>query len=221
VTCAQAGLLALDGQGEAAFALLDPLITVLMKLERHARTELRLLATGTMLETSWATMRFVLNTAPVPGGTRKFFSATLANRAPAAIARRLAWLPYLSMVDNIIAQPKLGLAIVAGDMGIKGGFWVSAFSTLAPFAFLENSTANHLARISAAMEPAILAPDSPESGAAFQEVMRQTVHLPIKNFGGRGIISIALPNFQKWGERLRDSEKMRHSLLRALNGLGD
>lgn len=221
VTCAQAGLLALDGHGEAAFALLDPLITVLMKLERHARTELRLLAAGGMLDTAWATMRFVVNTAPVPGGTRKFFSATVASRDPASIARRLAWLPYISAVDNIIAQPKLGLAIVAADMGIKGDFWVSAFSTLAPFAFLENSTANYLARLSTAMEPAMLAPDSPESGAAFQEVMRQTGHLPIKNFGGRGLSNIALPNFQKWGERLRDSEKMRYALLKALNGTGD
>ena len=216
VTCAQAGLLALDGQGEAAFALLDPLITVLMKLERHARTEYRILAAQRAMETAWATMHFVLETAPVPGGTRKFFSATLANRDSASIARRLAWLPYVMMVDNIIAQPEMGLAIVANDLGIRGSFWVSAFSKVAPFAFLKNATANHLAGVSAAMERAIRDPDSPESFAAFQDVMRQTVQLPIKNFGGHGLCSIAMPNYSKMGERLRDSEKARLALMQAL-----
>jgi len=217
VTCAQAGLLALDGQGEAAFALLDPLIALLMKLERHGRTEYRILASQRAAETAWATMRFVLVTAPVSANSRKLFSATLANRDPGSIARRFAWLPYIMLVDNILAQPKLGLAIVAGELGIRGGFWVSAFSTMAPFAFLPNATTNHLARISSSMERAIREPDSPESLAAFQDVMRQTVQLPIKNFGGQGLCSIAMPNYSKIGERLRDSEKARDALLLALN----
>jgi hypothetical protein len=220
VACAQAGLLALDGQGEAAFALLDPLIAVLMKLERHGRTEFRILASQRSAETAWAAMRFVLETAPVSTHARKLFSATLANRDPGSIARRLAWLPYLLVVDNIIAQPKMGLAIVAQELGIKGSFWVSAFSTVAPFAFLQNATANQLARVSATMEKAIREPDSTESRAAFQDLMRQTVQLPVKNFGGRGLCNLAMPNYQKMGERLQQSEKARRALLEALNGLG-
>ena len=221
VTCAQAGLLALDGQGAAAFAELRPLITVLMKLERHGRTEMRILASQRDAVTAWAAMRFVLNTAPVSTHPRKLFSATVANRDPGDIARRLAWLTYVATVENIIAQPKLGFAFVAGELGIKNRFWVAAFTTLAPFAILEKATTNYFARVSATMERAIREPGSPESGAAFQEIIQQAVQLPIKNFGGRAICSLAMPSYEKMGERLQESERARYALLRALNDLGE
>jgi len=62
--CAQAGLLALDGQGDAALALLRPVASVLLKLEDHARSESRILVTSGSLARVCATAQFILTAAP-------------------------------------------------------------------------------------------------------------------------------------------------------------
>ncbi len=216
-TCAQAGLLALDGQGDAALALLEPLVSVLNKLERHGRTEVRILASQRSLETCWATLRFVLAAGPVSVPARQSCAKVLADRDLPSVHRRLAWLSYVMAYDNIISQRHLAFALIASDLGIKNRFMIRAFSLLVPFAFLEKATANYLARVATVMEQVIRDPDSPTSLDAAQQLMKDTVALPIKNFGGRGIIHLAMPNYHKMGERLQKGEKLRLALLEELN----
>lgn len=72
-----AGLQALDGQGDAAFATLQPLIEVARKLEPSSRTLLRSMIAQVSQTQALSGARFVLETTPVSSAARARFAAAL------------------------------------------------------------------------------------------------------------------------------------------------
>jgi hypothetical protein len=85
-----AGLQALDGQGDAAFATLQPLIEVSRKLEPSSRTLSRSMMAKVSQGAAMAAAQFVLDTTPVSPAARARFGAALASGVTGEVgARRL------------------------------------------------------------------------------------------------------------------------------------
>jgi hypothetical protein len=98
---AYAGVLALDGKGDEAFVALRPIASVLMKLERNARSETRLLAAATSLTRVLAAAQFVAATAPPSPATREPFRAAIAERDVKDTTHRLAWFSYAAAYEAL------------------------------------------------------------------------------------------------------------------------
>ena len=214
--CAQAMLLAVDGKGDEAFAILRQVLSVNLKLERHARSDGRLLAAHRGITRAVATAHLVLAATPVSAPERAALAAVIAERDPAAFARRLAWLPYVFANESLLKEPGIVFAAVAGDIGLRDRNLVKLFSWLRPFMVLPRNTANLLARFAAAAERQMLDPTDDSIARDGVAVLLALSSGSPKNFGGRALVLIAVPNYEKLGESLRNGEAARLGLLAEL-----
>jgi hypothetical protein len=214
-TCAKAMLLALDGKGDEAFALLRPFFNLQCKLQRHARSESRLLGAQRGISRALATAQLVLSAGPVSTAERAAFAAAAAGYDPAFFAHQLAWLPYVNMADFLITQPRAAFATIANEAGMRNGILVSIVSWLQPFAVLPTNTVNLYARFAAMAEKELL---SPAAGTTVDSatVLRELSSASPRNFGGRALLLIAIPNYTRLGESLAKTEAIRRDLLAAL-----
>ncbi|HKB58087.1 MAG TPA: hypothetical protein VKC51_10900 [Lacunisphaera sp.] len=214
--CAQAALLALDGKGDEACATLRPVLSVLFKLERHGRSEVRLLAASRSINRACVTAQFVLATTPVSAAERTALAAIITERDTKSVAHRLAWLPYVFAYESILKNPGEMFSFVANEMGARQTWAVTLMSVVRPFILLPKQTANLIARFSGAAEQVLLEPGSDSIAYDSTTVLRELNSPSPKNFGGRVLIMIATPNYRQVGENLRNGEAARFKLLEAL-----
>jgi hypothetical protein len=93
--CAVAGLQAIDGQGDAAFATLLPIFEVGRKLEPSSRTLVRAMMARVLQNVALQTAAFVLDTTTVSPAARARFAAALAGGTGGETeARRLIAIEY-------------------------------------------------------------------------------------------------------------------------------
>ena len=216
IACAQAALLALDGKGDEAFATLRPVLSVLFKLERHGRSEVRLLTASRAINRACATAQFVLATTAVSAAERTALAAIITERDTKSIAHRLAWLPYVFAYEGIRKNSGEMFNFVANEMGARQTWAVTLMSVVRPFILLPKQTANLIARFSDAAEQVLLESGSESFSPGGATVLRELNSGSPKNFGGRVLIMIAIPNYKQMGENLRSGEAARVRLLAEL-----
>lgn len=214
--CAQAALLAIEGKGDEALATLRPVLSVAFKLERDARSELRLLVASRSIHRACATAQLVLATTPVSAAERAALAAIIAGRDLKSAAHRLAWLPYVFAYEAMIKNPGEMFGFVTSEMGVRQAWAVTMMSAIRPFTLLPKQTANLLAHFSGTVEQMLLNPthDSPSPGSV--EVLRLANSSSPKNYFGRVLLVIAIPNYRQIGENLHNGEAARLKLLEEL-----
>ena len=106
-TCATATLLALDGRGDEAIALLVPLLEVSRKLQLSSRTLVRTMIAVVVERVTLQTAALVLDRTTVSPASRARLAATLAHENGPALARRLLLTEY-ALVAPLSSRMKLG-----------------------------------------------------------------------------------------------------------------
>jgi len=215
VLCAEAIRLAQAGRGDEAAEQLRLLLSVSMKLERHARSDVRIMAATTSLQRGLATTGRVLAIAPVSAEQRAALAAAIAGRDEADTRRRLAWINYVVVTEMLQGMPDSAVtSLVLFDSG--GPFWAKLFAWTRPLTVLPRQTANLLAEISAAVERTLAEPGEPTLATDGARLMQRLQSRSPKNFGGRALLMIAVPSYGKLAERLRETEQARQALLAQL-----
>lgn len=213
--CDEAAALAQEGRGDDAFELLRLLASVSVKLERHARTDMRLILAVNTLRRTLATADHVLATAPVSTGKKAALAAALAGRDAAQTRHRLAWLNYVMAKDRILQNPDTMLTAMALPGGADG-FLIRLLGWTRPLTVLPRNTTNLLAEFSIAIERVLENPADVNIASDGPLLYKRLQSPSPKNFGGRALIIIAVPNYKKLAENLRATEEARITLLAKL-----
>lgn len=112
-TMAYASMQALDGQGDAALATLQPLLEVGGKLEEGARGLIYWRKAREMQEAAMKGAEFVLDSSAVSGAARERFAAALAARGGGANGARRPYVIRLARMEY--ATDSFGRVILAGN----------------------------------------------------------------------------------------------------------
>ncbi|MDI1320995.1 MAG: hypothetical protein PSW75_12495 [bacterium] len=216
-TCVQAGLLALDGHGDEAFEAIRPALSVALKLERHGRSDLRMLLAARAVQNCVSAAQFVLAHAPVSAEARARLAQVAAQRDALGVVHRVAWLPYTLSGDYILKHQVEALDSLSAQFNQSSAWLMRPLVYTHKLWFLPNRTANSMARFALAAEQQLSAPGAAAGHDAWRAAWIELTSTSPKNLGGRAIIAIAVPNYERMGQRLEATEKSRLALLAALS----
>ena len=213
--CDEAAALAQEGRGDEAMELLRLLASVSAKLERHARTDVRLMTGATGLRRAIAAADYVLATATVSPEKKAALAAALSGRDIAQTRRRLAWLNYVIYTEMVLQYPDTVLTAMTTPLG-RDQFLIKLFGWTRPLTVLPRNTTNLLAEYSREIERLLKNPQSENIASDGGLLYRRVYSASPKNFGGRALIMIAVPNYRKVAEALQTGEQARLALLAKL-----
>lgn len=212
--CAQATRLAQEGQGDAAMALLCPLIEVTQKLQDTSRTLMRQMIAVTVEQWAVNTAGIVLDTTAVGAEMRGRCAAALRGRG--AMGARNLLLAEYAMVSAVLNESRLGdqIAMRHGDAGVLR----PGLNGLSVFLFNPHATINLYGDQMYAM--ATLAETRNLKGltTSSHELRRALLQSGgMKNLAGRlMIMSMADYSFEKSVERYWALEDARATLVKRL-----
>jgi len=211
-TCAIASLQALDGRGDEAVATLLPMLEVGRKFETSSRTLVRLMIARVVQKLCCQTAGFILDRAQPGAAARARLLAALDGGNGPAGARRIVLIEYAHFMPTL-AKLSLTDAATAVDLGSPGRL-PRALNLFTRLAFNPRATANLYGDY--AYELAALAETRDYGGfavrqAAFIEASFQKGGM--KNLGGRLILNMAIPAYQKVVKTYWDIEDLRLALL--------
>jgi hypothetical protein len=213
-----AGLQALDGHGDEAFATLQPLLEVSRKLEPSARTLLRFMIARIIQKMAIETAGFVLDHTNVSAAARARFAAALAGGSGGeAGARRLIGIEY-AFGSGILIKMRAG-DIEAGqgadkqEPGLLARPYLHvALNAVSPVIFnpvrtmnLEGDLSEQLQDLAARRQAAVMGP----VGDTF---FRTTAQPRMKNLFGSKLIEMSVPAFSKVTESYWKIEDERTAL---------
>lgn len=213
--CDEAAALAQEGRGDDALELLRLLASVAVKLERHARSDMRILIAVNALRRTFATADHVLSTTPVSPEKKSEFAAAVAGRDAALIRHRLAWLNYTMVTQVFLKHPDNVLGGIIMDGGVDR-FWARVLSWTRPLTVLPRNTSNLLAEFSQAIERVLENPAVVNIASDGPLLYKRLQSASPRNFGGRSLILIVAPSYKKLAENLRATEEARRALLSKL-----
>jgi hypothetical protein len=195
-TCAIATLLALDGRGDEAVALLAPQLEVSRRLQLSSRTLVRTMVAVVVERMTLETAAIVLDRPPVSAASRARLTAALAHENGPALARRLL------LIEYVVFAP-YSRSLKLGDM-IASTRGLSSFPLRRPLNLLSRLFYNPIATTNLygdrSRELADLA-EARELGkfaVRSQELFDTLLTQPgMKNVGGRLMLSMAVPAYSK------------------------
>ena len=194
-TCAAATLLALDGHGDEAIALLVPLLEVSRKLQLSSRTLVRTMIALAVERMTLETAGLVLDRTPVSAASRARLTAALANENAPALARRLLLVEYVLFAP--LNRMKLGDSI-AGTWGNEKFILRRPLNFLSALFLNPIATTNiygdrvrELADLAEARELGKFAVRSQDFGNILLK------EPGMKNVGGRLMLTMAVPAYSK------------------------
>ncbi len=195
-TCAVAMLLALDGRGDEAIALLVPQLEVSRKLQLSSRTLVRTMIAVIVERVTMQTASLVLDRTTVSPVSRARLAAALANENGPALARRLLLIDY-ALFPPLSSRMKLGDHLAA-TWGNEKTLLRRPLNLLSALFFNPIATTNiygdhmrELAELAAARD---LDRFKVRSGDFSDFLLRQP---GMKNVGGRLMLSVAVPAYSK------------------------
>ncbi|MBI2814491.1 MAG: hypothetical protein HYX71_09415 [Opitutae bacterium] len=195
-TCAMATLLALDGRGDEAIALLGPQLEVSRKLQLSSRRLTRTMIAEVVERVILQTAALVLDRTPVSAASRARLTAALAHENGPALARRLLLIEYV-LFAPYVNRMKLGDHL-AGTWGNEKTWLRRPLNFLSALFFNPVATTNihgdhvrELAELAAARD---LGRFKVRSGDFSDILLRQP---GMKNVGGRLMLSVAVPAYPK------------------------
>jgi hypothetical protein len=212
---AEAGLQALDGHGDEAFATLLPVLQASRKLEPSSRTLVRFMVARVVQRLMLGAAGFVLDHSTVSPAARAAFAAALAGGSGGeAAARRMIAIEYAMLLGGYFDRPIGDLLAVAAEG--KGRDWGRRpLNLLSPFLYNPRRTANLYGEFSADLQElaAHRALDKlgPRSDAFFRHEAVQ-----FKNLMGGMLMSYTVPAFTKIAESYWKCEDERAALLARL-----
>jgi hypothetical protein len=203
--CAEAGLLALDGKGDDAIAVLLPLIDVSRKLEPAARTLTRALASRTAQRQVIDTARFIIARTSVSPERRAALAAALETGMSGADGiRHMLWLDYAWSYD-FSYQPGLSREVGRSMSIIIRPFNLPRTTANVHAAYLENIVRLAEARAVDKMD------------AAREELSAQQGGFNcLRNPFGNLIFLLSLPSYTKEVETYWKTEDARLALIAEL-----
>ena len=214
-TAAMASLQALEGKGDEAVATLMPMLEVSRKFETSGRSLVRLMIARVCQKMCYQTAGFILDrTNPSPASRAKLRAALEGGNGPAG-ARRLILTEYAGLISAINKVP-LGEALTLMSWG-RPSLPTRMLAWIGQVLFNRRATANLYGDY--AYELAALA-ESRDLGA-FAARQEAFVHSSLqkggmKNLGGRMLVNMAVPAYQKVVKSYWEIEDLRFALLKRL-----
>jgi hypothetical protein len=211
-TCAIASLQALGGEGDAAMVTLLPLLEVSRKLEASSRTLVRLMIARVVQKMCYQTAGFILDRGSPGPVARGRLLAALQGGDPPAGARRLVLMEY-AVFRTALVEASLTDAMDSVDWTASSRL-PRAFNLATPFLFNPRATTNLYGDEVHAL--ADLAEKRDIEGLAARQ--KNLVHTPqgiraIKNLGGRLLLNLSIPAYEKIVRNYWESEDLRLALL--------
>lgn len=193
-TCAAATLLALDGHGDEAIALLVPLLEVSRKLQLSSRTLVRTMIAVVVERMALETAGLVLDRTPVSAASRARLTAALANENAPALARRLLLVEYvlfapltrMKLGDHLAATRESGFPL-RRPLNFLGGLFFNPIATTNIY----GDRVRELADLAEARELGKFAVRSQDFGNILLK------EPGMKNVGGRLMLTMAVPAYSK------------------------
>lgn len=195
-TCAIASLQALDGQGDEAIATLLPMLEVSRKFETSSRTLVRLMISRVAQKLCYQTAGFILDrTKPSATACARLLTALEGGNGPAG-ARRIVLIEYAHFMPTLT---KLSLTDAATALSWNRPRPMLGFlDLLTRFVFNPRATTNlygdHAHELAALAETRDLGGFAVRQEAFVHSSFRQG---GMKNLGGRLILNMAIPGYQK------------------------
>jgi hypothetical protein len=213
-----AGLQALDGQGDAAFATLQPLLEVSRKLEPSARTLVRFMIARVMQRMALETAAFVLDHSTVSATARARFAAALTGGSGGeAGARRLIGIEYafglVAFVDLHVGDL---LQFYAND-NFRAGDWrrelpLHALNFLSPLVFNPRHTFNRMGELNERRQELAARRQGAKIAESDGAFFRGNGRPRFKNLGGAMLMLQATPALVKVTESYWKIEDLRTAL---------
>ena len=195
-TCAMATLLALDGRGDEAIALLVPQLEVSRKLQLSSRTLVRTMIAVVVERVTLQTAALVLDRTPVSVASRARLAAALAHENGPALARRLLLIEY-AVFAPLSNRMKLG-DYMAGTWGNEKTLLRQPLNFLSALFFNPIATTNlhgdHVRELAELAATRDLGKFNVRSQDFSDILLRQP---GMKNVGGRLLLSVAVPAYSK------------------------
>lgn len=218
-----AGLQALDGQGDAAFATLQPLLEVSRKLEPSARTLVRFMIARVAQKMTLETAAFVLDHATVSPAARARFAAALSGGSGGeAGARRLIGIEYsfgMEVFRVSATDSNRLIKELAGNFG-PSDFRVSlprgVVAVFAPFVFNANRTFNLLGDLTEQNQDLAARRESVKLMENTRAFLAGAGRPRFKNLVGAIFIGVSMPALNKVTESYWKVEDLRTGLRERL-----
>ncbi|HVS52945.1 MAG TPA: hypothetical protein VHD62_11380 [Opitutaceae bacterium] len=201
-----AGLQAIDGHGDEAFATLQPLLEVSRRLEPSARTLVRFMIARVMQRTALEAAGFVLDTTAVSTAARARFAAALAGGSGGeAGARRLlaieeAYMLHFSFGDLAAAR--------TDDRPVL----LSSMNLLSPFVYNPRRTYNLQGELTARLQEFAARRDLKGFAACERDFFARDAAPSFKNFLGTALLTVRTPAYGKILESYWKVEDARTAL---------
>ncbi|MEY2881940.1 MAG: hypothetical protein RLZZ15_4320 [Verrucomicrobiota bacterium] len=215
---AVAGLLALDGRGDEAFATLQPLLEVSRKLEPSARTLVRFMIARVMQRLALDAANFVLDRTPVSAAARARFAAALAGGSGGeAGARRLIAVEYAIGLETF-RDLQLGdfIQFYAAEHFKAGDFRrdlpVHGLNVLSPLVFNPRHTFNLIGDLSAQRQELAARREAAKIGEHDKAFFAGAGRPRFKNLGGALFMRQSTPALVKVTESYWKIEDLRTAL---------
>lgn len=214
-TCAMATLLALDGRGDEAMALLVPQLEVSRKLQLSSRTLVRTMIAEVMERMTIETVMVVLDRTPVSAASRARLATTLANENGPALARHMLLVDYVQFTA-FFSRMKLGDHLAA-TWGNEKTLLRLPLNFLSALLFNPIATANLYGDHMRELAELAATRDLGKFNARSQNFGHQILKEPLmKNAGGRLMLSLAVPSYAKVVESHWKTTDLRAALRNRL-----
>ncbi|HUR60509.1 MAG TPA: hypothetical protein VM029_22490 [Opitutaceae bacterium] len=213
-TAARATLLALDGERDAAVAALLPLLQTSRRLQISSRTLVRTMIAVVIEKMMMETASFVLELGPVAPVPLAQLDAALAHDNSAALARRLLLMEYAHF-NPMLHTMKLGDQMQFTFS--KSELVRQPLNALSALLFNPNATTNlygvRVYELAALAEARELGKFSVRA-KGFDDALRRQGGM--KNLGGRLVLNMAVPAFDKVLESHWKSADLRSDLRKQI-----
>lgn len=217
-SCARALRLAGEGKRDEAVQLLLPLLNASRKLQPHAGNLVRRMIGVVMQRQAQNTLSRVLATGEISAATLDRLAAALAPAPDTAEqARLLLWCEYPTFSNLLLGMDADNASTIFSLPGTENlllrGLARFAYSVLMNTRLTVNQYGDHLVRLGDAAANRDLA-TLKTSGEKF--IQDLAIQLPGKNHGGRMILAMAVPAFNKVVENYWKADDERAVLLATL-----
>ncbi len=216
-TAAMASLQALDGNGDAAIAMLLPLLEVSQKLPVHSRNKIRSLIAVVSEKVMLKTAFFVLDHAAVSPAMRARLAAALARAPDRAIAIR-----HIAEIDFVFA------AAASKDLRMGDLFALLTDHRYPPLVFLLNRlsplfyhphrTINQCGDLVTETQARWSRRKIPETEALHLAFYQEASGPHIRNFLGNALVAYWMPSYRRIPEPYWDGIDLRDKLQARLAG---
>jgi len=209
-TCAKATLLALDGKGDEAVALLAQQLAVSRRLQRSSRTLVRTMVAVVVERMDLETLAVVMEKAPLSAASRNQLEAALGREDAGVMARRLLMTEYVLYspqllrlkLGDFVAEAQRPLAWLRHPLNFVSALFLNPVATMN----LYGDRARELAELAEARKLGEFAVRSQD----FSDRAVRTVGF--KNVGGRLMLSMITPAYSKVIETYWQTADLRLAL---------